>query len=262
MAKALAEVLFGDEEALVRFDMSGYMEKHAVSKLVGSRPGYVAFEGGDQWTEKERRASYSVLLFDEIEKAHPDVLMVMLQILEDGILTDNLGETVDFRNAIIIMTSNIGSKAILDKGMIGFEHGEDRTFEVRRGALMRELKGHLPPEFLNRLDDIVVFGPLHDDQMREVARRMVAEVAVNLAEMGITLVAEEGVYGHLVDTICEDRSYGARPLRRGLQRLVEDSISNGILEGRFGRGGTIRAALGSDGLTFTAEVPSALGAGA
>ena len=234
LSKALAEVLFGDENAMIRVDMSEYMEKHTVSKLIGSPPGYVGFEEGGQLTEKVRRKPYSVILFDEIEKAHPDVFNIMLQILDDGILTDSQGRKVDFKNTVIIMTSNIGAKLITNgKKSLGFTESADdfeKDQEKIKESVMGELKNAFRPEFLNRIDDIIVFEQLSKDDIKEIARRLLSSVEKRLEKMNIKVTVDDSV----IDAVSDkgfDPVYGARPLKRAIQSTVEDKIAEAMLEG-------------------------------
>lgn len=248
LSKALAEVLFGDESAMIRVDMSEYMEKHTVSKMIGSPPGYVGFDDGGQLTEKVRRKPYSVILFDEIEKAHPDVFNIMLQILDDGRLTDAKGRTVDFKNTVIIMTSNIGAKTITDSKKLGFTPAEDnfdRNQETIRENVMDELKRSFRPEFLNRIDDIIVFKQLDREDIKKIASRLCDSVVKSLKELGITLSVEDSA----IDVIVEkgfDVTYGARPLKRAIQSLIEDKMAEKMLEKTFSEGDEV-VARGEDG---------------
>jgi ATP-dependent Clp protease ATP-binding subunit ClpB len=246
LARALAEFLFDDENALVRIDMSEYMEKFATSRLVGAPPGYVGYEEGGQLTEAVRRRPYQVVLFDEIEKAHPDVFNVLLQLLDDGRLTDSQGRTVDFKNTVIIMTSNIGSAALIEAG----ERGTD-AFEQAADQVRLQLREHFRPEFLNRVDEIIVFKPLSEAQLAEIVGLLLAAVERRLAEAQISLeltdaartfVAREGY----------DPTYGARPLRRAIQRLVENPLAKRILAGEFHAGQTVRIDFVDGALAFTA----------
>ncbi|GAB4368483.1 MAG: ATP-dependent Clp protease ATP-binding subunit [Acidobacteriota bacterium] len=248
LAKSLAEFLFNNERAMLRFDMSEYMEKHAVAKMIGSPPGYVGHEEGGLLTEKIKRQPYSVILLDEIEKAHPDVLNILLQVLDDGQVTDAYGDTVDFKNTIIVMTSNIGSAALVNKGKLGFATGErEQDLKTRRETVMQEVKRTLQPEFINRIDEIIVFDPLTDDELVEIARLMVRRLNDSLAEKGIRLVPSEEVYRWLVRETCADRSFGARPLRRAIQRHFEDAISEQIIAGKLEGAGEIQVDVGDDG---------------
>lgn len=239
LAKTLATAMFGDEHAMIRLDMSEYMEKHTVSRMVGSPPGYVGYDEGGQLTEQVRRRPYSVLLFDEIEKAHPDVFNMLLQILEDGILTDAQGRRVDFKNCIVIMTSNIGAKLISKEvGTLGFSTGESggaQSHDSIREAVMGELKKAFRPEFLNRVDDIVVFHQLSSEDIKEIARRMLKTLAKRVAEMDITIGFDEDVIQKISDAGF-DPVYGARPLRRAIQSQIEDKLSEEMLEGKLKAG--------------------------
>ncbi|VXD21607.1 ATP-dependent Clp protease ATP-binding subunit [Planktothrix paucivesiculata] len=241
LTKALAAYFFGSEEAMVRLDMSEYMERHTVSKLIGSPPGYVGYNEGGQLTEAVRRRPYTVVLFDEIEKAHPDVFNMLLQILEDGRLTDAKGRTVDFKNTLIIMTSNIGSK-VIEKGGggLGFEFSEnenDAQYNRIRNLVNEELKQYFRPEFLNRLDEIIVFRQLNKEEVKEIAVIMLKEVFGRLIEKGITLEVTDKFKERLVEE-GYNPSYGARPLRRAIMRLLEDSLAEEILSGRIKEGDT------------------------
>ena len=248
LSKALAEVLFGDESAMIRVDMSEYMEKHTVSKMIGSPPGYVGFDDGGQLTEKVRRKPYSVILFDEIEKAHPDVFNIMLQILDDGRLTDAKGRTVDFKNTVIIMTSNIGAKTITDSKKLGFTPAEDnfdRNQETIRENVMDELKRSFRPEFLNRIDDIIVFKQLDREDIKQIASSLCDSVVKSLKELGITLSVEDSAIDVLVEKGF-DVTYGARPLKRAIQSLIEDKMAEKMLEKTFSEGDEV-VARGEDG---------------
>ncbi|MFB2880793.1 ATP-dependent Clp protease ATP-binding subunit [Floridanema aerugineum] len=242
LAKALASYFFGSEEAMIRLDMSEYMERHTVSKLIGSPPGYVGYNEGGQLTEAVRRRPYTVVLFDEIEKAHPDVFNMLLQILEDGRLTDAKGRTVDFKNTLLIMTSNIGSK-VIEKGggSLGFEFSSDQNeaqYNRIRSLVNEELKQYFRPEFLNRLDEIIVFRQLSKDEVKEIADIMLKEVFGRLLEQEITLEVTEAFKDRLVQE-GYNPSYGARPLRRAIMRLLEDSLAEEILSGRIQTGDTV-----------------------
>ncbi|WP_193198160.1 ATP-dependent Clp protease ATP-binding subunit [Nostoc sp. MG11] len=241
LAKSLASYFFGSEEAMIRLDMSEYMERHTVSKLIGSPPGYVGYNEGGQLTEAVRRRPYTVVLFDEIEKAHPDVFNMLLQILEDGRLTDAKGRTVDFKNTLLILTSNIGSKVIEKGGSgIGFEFSEDAsesTYNRIRSLVNEELKQYFRPEFLNRLDEIIVFRQLSKPEVTQIAEIMLKEVFGRLTEKGITLEVTDRFKDRLIDEGYSP-SYGARPLRRAIMRLLEDSLAEEILSGRIKDGDT------------------------
>jgi len=241
LSKALAEAMFGDENAMIRVDMSEYMEKHNVSRLVGSPPGYVGYDEGGQLTEKVRRKPYCVILFDEIEKAHPDVFNIMLQILEDGMLTDSQGRRVDFKNTVIIMTSNIGARLITETGRktLGFSTGDekDSSFEEISENVLGELKKAFRPEFLNRIDEIIVFHRLDKENIRRIAEKMLAEVDKRMRNMEISLTWTEEALEKLTDTGF-DPVYGARPLRRAIQSTVEDTVAEQMLAGVLKAGDT------------------------
>ena len=237
LCKALAEAMFGSENMMIRLDMSEYMEKHTVSKLVGSPPGYVGFEEGGQLTEKVRRNPYSVILFDEIEKAHPDVFNMLLQILEDGILTDSQGRRVDFKNTVIIMTSNIGARLITEKKIsFGFgENTDDQNNKNIKELVLGELKNTFRPEFLNRVDDIIVFTKLEKGEIEQIAGKMLKNLACRLKNLNIDFTADESVKSALADKGF-DSVYGARPLRRAIQNEIEDPLSERILDGSVKNG--------------------------
>ena len=241
LCKTLAEAMFGDENAMIRIDMSEYMERHTVSRLVGSPPGYVGYDEGGQLTEKVRRKPYSVVLFDEIEKAHEDVWNILLQILEDGVATDAQGRRVDFKNTVIVMTSNVGAKSITARGgTLGFARGEgadgaESDNEKVREAVLEELRRTFKPEFLNRIDETVVFHRLTEDDIAEIARRMLANTEKRVAELGITLGADDDAVKKLAKTGF-DPIYGARPLRRVIQSEVEDAVAERMLEGKLKSG--------------------------
>jgi ATP-dependent Clp protease ATP-binding subunit ClpC len=240
LTKALATYFFGSEESMIRLDMSEFMERHTVSKLIGSPPGYVGFNEGGQLTEAVRRRPYTVVLFDEIEKAHPDVFNLLLQLLEDGRLTDSKGRTVDFKNTLIIMTSNIGSK-VIEKGGggLGFEFGggdvEETQYNRIRSLVNEELKQYFRPEFLNRLDEIIVFRQLTRDEVKLIAEIMLREIFARMQDKGIRLSVTEAFKERLVEE-GYNPSYGARPLRRAVMRLLEDSLAEEFLSGRIGDG--------------------------
>ena len=254
LSKALAAAMFGDENAIIRMDMSEYMERHTVSKLIGSPPGYVGFDDGGQLTEKVRRKPYSVVLFDEIEKAHPDVFNILLQILEDGRLTDSRGRTVDFKNTVIIMTSNIGASRIGAKSKIGFGQAEEDTsgYEHMKEHMMEELKRSFRPEFLNRIDDIIVFHNLDEEDTLKIAALMLRSISQRLAERNIHLSYTDEVVAKLAK-MGFDAEYGARPLRRLMQQTVEDKLSEEILEGNVSLGDDVRMELLNDEIVFRAE---------
>ena len=245
LSKALAESLFGDESAMIRIDMSEYMEAHSVSKLIGSPPGYVGFEEGGQLTEKIRRKPYAVILFDEIEKAHPDVMNMLLQILDDGRLTDSNGRTVNFKNTVIIMTSNIGARIITDKKTLGFSNegnkdkNEQMEYENTKKEVMAELKREFRPEFINRIDEIIVFHKLNDEEISKIIELMLNEVSKRMKEQKYEIEFD----GKVKDLIAKkgiDKSFGARPLKRTIQNLVEDKIAEAILDGKIKRGKLVK----------------------
>ncbi len=243
LTKSLAAYFFGSEEAMIRLDMSEFMERHTVSKLIGSPPGYVGFNEGGQLTEAVRRRPYTVVLFDEIEKAHPDVFNLLLQLLEDGRLTDSKGRTVDFKNTLVIMTSNIGSK-VIEKGGggLGFEfsgeNAEENQYNRIRSLVNEELKQYFRPEFLNRLDEIIVFRQLNRDEVKEIAEIMLREVFSRIGEKGITLTVSDAFKERLVEE-GYNPAYGARPLRRAVMRLLEDSLAEEVLSGRIKDGDAV-----------------------
>ncbi len=230
VARRLAEFLFGSQRRLIRFDMSEYMEKHAVSKLIGSPPGYVGHEEGGQLTERVRRNPYSVVLLDEIEKAHPDISNILLQILEDGILTDSLGNQVDFRNTLIIMTSNLGTRFLTTKGHMGFREKSSEADQKSAEAMIhQELKKEFSPEFINRIDDIIIFNPLTQIELREICRLLVDDVNLALVPKGVQIAIDDGVIGWLLSRAEEESNSGARPLRRAIQRYIEDELSEFLI---------------------------------
>jgi ATP-dependent Clp protease ATP-binding subunit ClpB len=249
-AKALAEFLFDDEAAMVRIDMSEYMEKHAVARLIGAPPGYVGYDEGGQLTEAVRRRPYSVVLFDEIEKAHPDVFNVLLQVLDDGRLTDSKGRTVDFKNTVLIMTSNVGAAQL----STAWAQGED-GFEEAKARVMDELRKHFKPEFLNRVDDIVVFRPLGDEQLAHIVDLRLKDLQKLLADRKITLELTDGARKAIFKA-GYDRAYGARPLKRAIQRLVQDPLAVKILDGSVLHGDHVVVTAGKNGLEFIAKRPA------
>ena len=254
VARQLAAFLFQSDRALLRFDMSEYMEKHALSKLMGSPPGYVGYEEGGQLTERVRRQPYSVILLDEIEKAHPDAANLLLQILEDGVLTDAYGEQVDFKNTLIIMTSNLGTRELLASApTVGFAGGREPRFEEIRDTVLRELKRFFSPEFLNRLDEVVVFHPLEGEQLRKVGGLLVRDVVAHLEERGVRLeVSDETVEWLLAHTPSEV-SAGARPLRRAVQRYLEDAVSDYLIQHRERQDDALAAQIVADHLVVVAQ---------
>lgn len=255
LCKALAEAMFGDENAMLRLDMSEYMEKHTVSKLIGSPPGYVGFEEGGQLTEKVRRKPYSVVLFDEIEKAHPDVFNMLLQILEDGRLTDSQGRTVDFKNTIIIMTSNVGARLITEKqSSLGFnsenENAEESEKKDIKELVTGELRKVFRPEFLNRVDDIIVFNKLNKDEIKQIAVKMLKTLENRLDKMNIKISFTDNAISEIADKGF-DESYGARPLRRAIQNEIEDPLSEQMLEGKVKDGAVVTCDFADGQFTFT-----------
>jgi len=230
VARRLAEFLFGSQRHLIRFDMSEYMEKHAVSKLIGSPPGYVGHEEGGQLTERVRRNPYSVVLLDEIEKAHPDIANILLQILEDGILTDSLGNQVDFRNTLIIMTSNLGTRFLTTKGHMGFrEQSSEGDQKSAEAMIHQELKKEFSPEFINRIDDIIIFNPLTQNELRAICRLLVDDVNIALVPKGVQIAIDDSVIDWLLSRAEEESNSGARPLRRAIQRYIEDELSEFLI---------------------------------
>ena len=236
LSKAISEILFENENAMIRLDMSEYMESHSVSKLIGSPPGYIGFDNGGQLTEKIRRKPYSVILFDEIEKAHPDVMNLLLQILEDGRLTDSQGREVNFKNTVIIMTSNLGARHITEKKTLGFGETskENEEYEEIKKEVIKELKRELRPEFINRIDEIIVFHKLNDEDMKKIAQIMLKQVENRLKEQKFLIEIDESVASLIIDKGI-DKTFGARPLRRTIQNLIEDKISEEILDGKLNK---------------------------
>ncbi|MHA6259161.1 ATP-dependent Clp protease ATP-binding subunit [Sporosarcina sp. CAU 1771] len=239
LARALAEVMFGDEDSMIRVDMSEYMEKHSTSRLVGSPPGYVGYEEGGQLTEKVRRKPYSVILLDEIEKAHPDVFNILLQVLEDGRLTDSKGRTVDFRNTVVIMTSNVGAQTLRKNRYVGFNlQDNDRDYEGMKSAMLEELKKAFRPEFLNRVDEMIVFHSLEKEHLREIVTLMADELSKRLKEQDIVLEITDDAKQKIAE-VGYDPDYGARPLRRAIQKHIEDRLSEELLKGNLLTGGKV-----------------------
>ena len=255
LSKALAEAMFGDESSIIRIDMSEYMEKHAVSRLIGSPPGYVGYDEGGQLTEKVRRHPYSVVLFDEIEKAHPDVFNILLQILEDGRLTDGKGKTVNFKNTIIIMTSNVGASTIKKQKSLGFAISDDKNeseYERMKENVMEELKKSFRPEFLNRIDDIIVFHKLREEDLEEIVALMLESVTNRLKNQDINTSFDKKSQKFLVEKGF-DPVYGARPLRRAITKAVEDRLSEEILKGSIEKGDNVIVSVDEEKLTFNKE---------
>jgi ATP-dependent Clp protease ATP-binding subunit ClpB len=242
LARALAEYLFDDERAIVRIDMSEYQERHTVSRLVGAPPGYVGYEEGGQLTEAVRRRPYSVVLLDEMEKAHGDVFNILLQLLDDGRLTDGHGRTVDFRNTIVIMTSNLGSSVFQDASL---------TPEQRDQAVLDDVRGYFRPEFINRIDEIVVFEPLGQEQIREIVEIQLRGLRARLAERDIALEVTDAALDHLA-AVGYDPAFGARPLRRAIQRELQDPLALKLLSGEITDGQTVKVDVDGDSLTIVA----------
>ena len=256
LARGLAEFLFGDEEALIQLDMSEYMEKFNVSRLVGAPPGYVGYEEGGQLTERIRRRPYSVVLLDEIEKAHPDVFNLLLQVLEDGRLTDSFGRKIDFRNTVLIMTSNLGAEQLKKQGSIGFSPAtEEATFEKMRIQLMDEVKRAFKPEFLNRIDEVVVFHPLNQADLVKIVELEIAMVQNRLREQGVLIEVDADAKQLLVEKGF-DPVYGARPLKRVIQRLLEDPLAEAVIARRVKSGSIVRAFRKGDSLDFDEREPA------
>jgi ATP-dependent Clp protease ATP-binding subunit ClpC len=257
LCKALAEAMFGTENALIRVDMSEYMEKHSVSKMIGSPPGYVGYEEGGQLSEKVRRNPYSVILFDEIEKAHPDVFNILLQVLDDGHITDAQGRKIDFKNTVLIMTSNAGAENIISPKRLGFASNDDakERYRFMKERVMEEVKRMFKPEFLNRIDEIIVFHQLSQDHMKEIVDIMLKGICRRtLAQMNLKLTVDDSAKAFLVEK-GYDEKYGARPLRRAIQNLLEDGLAEAVLDGKVKAGDEVTVTKGDDGLKFlSAEV--------
>jgi len=247
LARALAQFLFDSDDALVRLDMSEYMEKHSVSRLVGAPPGYVGYEEGGQLSEAIRRHPYSVVLLDEVEKAHPDVFNILLQVLDDGRVTDSQGRAVDFRNTVIVMTSNIGSEHILDVS------GDDSKYDLMRNKVMEGLRSHFRPEFLNRIDDLILFHALNRSEMGHIIRIQLKRVENLLKEQKISFEISQAACDHLVEA-GYDPVYGARPLKRSIQREVENPLATKLLENTFVSGDTIIIDKVETGLSFSKKL--------
>jgi len=240
--------MFDTEDAMVRIDMSEYMEKHAVARLSGAPPGYVGFEEGGQLTEAIRRRPYAVILFDEIEKAHPDVFNIMLQILDDGRLTDSQGRTVDFRNSVVIMTSNVGSQFILDLA------GDDEKYDLMRDRVMEAMRSNFRPEFLNRVDELIIFHSLRQEQLKEIVRLQIQRLEQRLGDRKMSLVLSEEALDWVAQ-VGYDPVYGARPLKRAIQKELETPIAKGILRGDFVNGDRIYADVENERLVFKRQAP-------
>jgi ATP-dependent Clp protease ATP-binding subunit ClpC len=250
LARALANFLFGSDHALIRFDMSEYMEKHSVSKLIGSPPGYVGHEEGGQLTEKVKRNPYSVVLLDEVEKAHPDIFNILLQVFEDGHLTDGLGNRVNFKNTIIIMTSNIGARFIQKKSSMGFQASDALTIDKSvNDMVLGEVKRTFNPEFINRIDEIIVFEALSDDDLRKIMGLLITQLNENLIDRKLSISLTPEVIDWIIEITCKDRSYGARPLRRAIQRYVEDPLSEELIRGHL-QGGEVEVYLHAGALSY------------
>ena len=251
VARTLAGFLFGDDNALLRFDMSEYMEKHSVSKLIGSPPGYVGHEEGGQLTDRVKRKPYSVVLLDEIEKAHPSIFNILLQVYEEGHLTDSLGNRVDFKNCIVIMTSNVGARYIQRRGGLGFRtDDEEASYQEMRDRVLDEVKRTFNPEFLNRIDEIIVFHGLTDEHLVQIIRLMVDEVNVNLASKNIQVQLDDEAFQWMIGQTCADRSYGARPLRRAIQKHIEDKLAEELIRSKIGPGDRVEVSVTDDELFF------------
>src|SRR6476620_6324042 len=250
VARCLAQFLFSTERALIRFDMSEFMEKHSVSKLIGSPPGYVGHEEGGQLTERIKRSPYSVLLFDEIEKAHPDLFNILLQVFEDGILTDGLGNTVDFKNTIIIMTSNIGARFIQKKGTLGFQANTDASREKMEEMVMNSVRQTFNPEVINRLDEIIVFDELGDEELLDVLQLQIDQINATMSNHGFIVRLADDAKRWVVQKTCADRSYGARPLRRSLHKYVEDPLSEALIQGHLAGASLVEMFVDGDELNF------------
>ena len=253
LSKALAEAVFGTETAMIRVDMSEYMEKHSVSKLIGSPPGYVGYDEGGQLSEKVRRNPYSVILFDEIEKAHPDVFNILLQVLDDGHITDSQGRRVDFKQTCIIMTSNAGAQAIVAPKRLGFSSQEDekKDYEFMKNGVMDEVRRMFKPEFLNRIDEILVFHALNRGHIRQIVGLLLKELQKRCQEqMAITLKVSPAVKDYLAEE-GYDSKYGARPLKRAIQTKIEDALAEEILEGRVKAGDTVSVGIQKKVIKFS-----------
>ena len=251
VARTLAEFLFGHETSMIRFDMSEFMEKHAIAKMIGSPPGYVGHEEGGLLTERVKRKPYSVVLLDEIEKAHPDVLNILLQVFDEGRLQDAYGDSINFGNTILIMTSNIGSKHFTKMASLGFGAGQERdSARDRSQDVLREVQRTLSPEFINRIDETIVFAPLTDEQLNAIARLMVAQVNDAIHDKGISLHPSDEAYIWLIGTSCKDRSFGARPLRRAIQKHIEDALSEKVIRGDILGAGEVEVLLENGKLVF------------
>jgi ATP-dependent Clp protease ATP-binding subunit ClpC len=255
LSRALAEVLFGDENAMIRVDMSEFMEKHNTSRLIGSPPGYIGYDEGGELSEKVRRKPYSVVLFDEIEKAHPDVFNILLQVLDDGHITDAQGRKIDFKNTVIIMTSNAGARSIVNPKRLGFapEESKEHDYEDMKKLVMDEVKKLFRPEFINRIDDIIVFHPLSNENIKQITTLMLNETADRILE---NMKIELSYTNALIDHIAAegyDQMFGARPLRRAIQNKIEDELAEAILQGRFHEGCKVRGDYADEKIIFEVE---------
>jgi len=254
VARSIAEYLFGSERALIRFDMSEFMEKHSVSKFIGSPPGYVGHEDGGQLTEKLRRSPYAVVLFDEVEKAHPELFNVLLQVFEDGVLTDSSGQAVDCKHAIFIMTSNLGARVIQKRTSLGFQANADASLTKRDAEVMAKVKQTFAPEFINRLDEIIIFDELTDADLARIVDLQVAELNRITEQRGLTVVLTDEARAWLIEKTCSDRRYGARPLKRALRRYVEDELSEALIQGHVVDGTIVEIFPEEDKLAFRSVV--------
>ena len=255
LSKALAEAMFGSESALIRVDMSEYMEPHSVSKMIGSPPGYVGYDEGGQLSEKVRRNPYSVILFDEIEKAHPDVFNILLQVLDDGHITDAKGRKVSFKNTIIIMTSNVGAQKIVSPKRLGFDTKVDakKDYETMKSGVMEEVKRLFKPEFINRIDEIMVFHQLSTEEMMQIVTLLSSSLAKRCKEqLDIKLTISPAVKKHLVDKYSEEKM-GARPLKRAIQTVIEDSMAEELLKGSIKRDSEVVVGFKDDKIVFTSK---------
>ena len=253
LSKALADAMFGSENALIRVDMSEYMEKHSVSKMIGSPPGYVGYEEGGQLSEKVRRNPYSVILFDEIEKAHPDVFNILLQVLDDGHITDSTGRKVDFKNTVIIMTSNAGAQNIISPKNLGFasDNSKEHNHAVMKERVMEEVKTIFKPEFLNRIDETIVFHTLTKENIGSIIDILLESINKRIKEqMNMAIKLDDAAKNYIIDS-GYDEKYGARPLKRALQSKVEDELAEKILEGKFKAGDTVLVSLEDNKLVFS-----------
>ncbi|MEJ2541308.1 MAG: ATPase, T2SS/T4P/T4SS family, partial [Gemmatimonadota bacterium] len=256
LARALAEFLFADRDALIRVDMSEYMEKFSVSRLIGAPPGYVGYEDSGALTKAVRRRPYSVVLLDEVEKAHPDVFNILLQVLDEGHLTDNYGRVIDFKNTVLIMTSNLGARDISKGGGLGFQIGDARSdYEMMQGKVRSEIERAFNPEFLNRVDDVIVFHPLSKDQIGEIVHILLEDVKARLAEEELSIRLTDAAVKFLVDK-GYDEKFGARPLKRAIQRYLEDPLSERILVADFSAGDEIEVDVDDDGEKLTLQAGS------